>query len=164
MNFKKNFLKYRIINVHCNIYTYIYGFPGSSDGKESTCNAGEPSSIPGWGRFAGEGIGYPLHYSWASLVAQLVKNPPAVWETWVRSLGRRALLLHLSWFAWIFVIYRNLREIWASERPNRKQVWIFKRIFLKYKIIKCSLEYIYTPVTIYMYLDGSKCENSNTAL
>ena len=42
--------------------------------------------IPGWGRSAGEGIDYPLQYSWASLVAQLVRNPPAMWETWVRSL------------------------------------------------------------------------------
>ena len=43
--------------------------------------------IPGLGRSAGEGIGYPLQFSWTSLVAQLVKNPPAMWETWVRSLG-----------------------------------------------------------------------------
>ena len=61
----------------------LLGFPDSSVGKESTCNAGDPSSIPGLGRSAGEGIGYPLQYSWASLVAQLVKNPPAMWETWV---------------------------------------------------------------------------------
>ena len=54
------------------------GFPDSSVGKESTCNAGDPGSIPGSGRFAGEGIGYPLQYSWASLVAQLVNNPPAI--------------------------------------------------------------------------------------
>ena len=59
------------------------GFPHSSVGKESTCNAGDPSLIPGSGRSAGEGIGYPLQYSWASLVAQLVKNLPAMWETWV---------------------------------------------------------------------------------
>ena len=59
----------------------------SSVGKESACNAGDPSSIPGSGRSAGEGIGYPLQYCWASLVAQLVKNLPAMWETWVRSLG-----------------------------------------------------------------------------
>ena len=58
-------------------------FPGSSVGKESACNAGDPGSIPGLGRSTGEGIGYPLQYSWASLVAQLVKNPPAMWETWV---------------------------------------------------------------------------------
>ena len=58
-----------------------------SIGKESTCNAGDPSLIPGSGRSAREGIGYPLQYSWASLVAQLVKNLPAMWETWVQSLG-----------------------------------------------------------------------------
>ena len=58
-----------------------------SVGKESVCNAGDPSSIPGSGRSAGEGIGYPFQYSWASLVAQLVKNLPAIWKTWVRSLG-----------------------------------------------------------------------------
>ena len=57
------------------------GFPGSSAGKESTCNAGDPGSIPGSGRSAGEGIGYPLQYSWAALVVQLVKNPPAMQET-----------------------------------------------------------------------------------
>ena len=61
-------------------------FLGSSTGKESTCNAGDPGSIPGSGRSAGEGIGYPLQYSQASLVAQLVKNLPAMWETWIRSL------------------------------------------------------------------------------
>ena len=55
--------------------------------KKSACNSGDPGSIPGLGRSAGEGIGYLLQYSWTSLVAQLVKNSPAVWETWVRSLG-----------------------------------------------------------------------------
>ena len=50
----------------------------TQDGKESACNAGDPGSIPGVGRSLGEGIGYPLQYSWASLVAQLVKNPPAM--------------------------------------------------------------------------------------
>ena len=65
----------------------LLGFPDSSVGKESACNAGDPSSISGSGRPAGEGTGYPLQYSWASLVAQLVKNPPAMQETWVRSLG-----------------------------------------------------------------------------
>ena len=63
------------------------GFPDNSAGKESTCNAGDPSSIPGLGRSTGGEIGYPLQYSWASLVAQLVKNPPAMCKTWVRSLG-----------------------------------------------------------------------------
>ena len=59
------------------------GFPDSSVGKESTCSVGDTGSIPGLGRYAREGIGYPLQYSWASLVAQLVKNLPAVWESWV---------------------------------------------------------------------------------
>ena len=54
------------------------GFPGSSASKESACNAGDPGSIPGLGRSAGEGIGYPLQYFRASLVAQLVKNLPAM--------------------------------------------------------------------------------------
>ena len=58
-------------------------FPGGSTGKESTCNAGDPSSIPGSGISAREGIGYPLQYSWASLEPQLVKNLPAMWENWV---------------------------------------------------------------------------------
>ena len=60
--------------------------------KKSTCNARDLSSIPGSERSAGEGIGYPLQYSWASFVAQLVKNLSAMWETWVRSLGWEDLL------------------------------------------------------------------------
>ena len=63
------------------------GFLHSSVGKESACNAEDPGSIPGSGKSAREGIGYPLWYSWASLVAQLVKNPPAMQETWVQFLG-----------------------------------------------------------------------------
>ena len=63
------------------------GFPYSSVAKGSACNAGDPGSIPGLGRSTGERIGYPLRYSWASLMAQLVKNPLAMWEAWVQSLG-----------------------------------------------------------------------------
>ena len=70
-----------------NISLFTLSFPYSSVGKEPACNVGNPSLSPGSGRYPGEGIGYPLQYSWASLVAQLVKNPPAMWETWVRSLG-----------------------------------------------------------------------------
>ena len=68
-------------------YINFLGFPDSSVGKESTCNARDPGLIPGSGRFAGERIGYPLQYSWTSLVAQLVKNLPAMWEIRVQSLG-----------------------------------------------------------------------------
>ena len=63
-------------------------FPSSSVDKEFTCNEGGPGLTPGLERSTGEGIGYPLQYSWASLVAQLVKNPPAVQETPVRFLGQ----------------------------------------------------------------------------
>ena len=63
-------------------------FPCGSAGKESTCNAGDPGSIPGSGRSPGEGRDCPLQYSWASLVAQLVKNPPAMQETPVQFLGQ----------------------------------------------------------------------------
>ena len=59
----------------------ILGFPGNSPGKESTCNAGDPGLIPGLGRSPGEGVGYPLQYPWASLVTQMVKNPPIIWKT-----------------------------------------------------------------------------------
>ena len=55
--------------------------------KESTCNVGDLGSIPRLGTSPGEGIGYPLQHSWASLVAQLVKDLPTMWETWVQSLG-----------------------------------------------------------------------------
>ena len=62
-------------------------FTGSSAGKEYPCHAGDPGSIPGSGRSPGERIGDPLQYSWVSLVAQMVKNPLVMWETWVPSLG-----------------------------------------------------------------------------
>ena len=61
-------------------------------GKESACNAGDPSSIPGSGRSGGEWIGYPFQYSWASLIDQLIKNPPAMQETLVQFLGQEDLL------------------------------------------------------------------------
>ena len=65
----------------------VFKDPLFSVGKESACNAGDPALIAGLGRCAGEGIGYPLQYSWVSFGAQLVKNPPAMQETWVWSLG-----------------------------------------------------------------------------
>ena len=66
---------------------FIMGSPGCSDHKESAYDTGDLGSTPGLGRSPGEGIGYPLQYSWASLVAQMVKNLPAMRETWVQSLG-----------------------------------------------------------------------------
>ena len=85
-------------------YSYL-DFPDSSVSKESACSAGDPSSVPRLGRSAGEGIGYPFQYSWASLVDQLVKNPPAMRETWIRSLGwedslEKGKATHSSIVAW----------------------------------------------------------------
>ena len=91
----------------CTYMTFaiLWGFPDSSVGKESVCNAVDPRLIPGSGRSAGEGIGYPLQYSWTSLVAQLVKNPSAMQETWVHSLDwedslEKGKATHLSILAW----------------------------------------------------------------
>ena len=80
--------------------------------------------IPGLGQSAGEGIGYPLQYSWASLVAQLVKNPPSMWETWVRSLGgedplEKGMANHSSIVAW--------RIPWTVE-PGRLQSMGLQRV------------------------------------
>ena len=78
----------RAFRVVSNWQGYIYViYHCSSAGKESACNAGDLDSIPGSGRSPGKGIGYPLQYSWASLVAQTVKNLPAMQEIWVQSLG-----------------------------------------------------------------------------
>ena len=95
----------------------MLGFPDSSVGKESACNAGDPGSIPGSGRSTGEGIGYPLQYSWASLVVQLVKNLPTMQETWVRSLDwedplEKGTVTHSSILAW---------KIPRAEEPGRLQ-------------------------------------------
>ena len=95
-------------NIHGLIYlihVYKRGFPCGSVGKESSCNAGDPHSIPGSGISSGEGIGYPLQYSWASLVAQLVKNPLTMQETWVRPLSwedplEKEKATHSSILAW----------------------------------------------------------------
>ena len=83
----------------------VWGFSDSSVGEESTCNARDPSLIPGSEKSAGEGIGYPLQYSWASLVAHLVKNLPAMQATWVQSLGwedplEKGKATHSSILAW----------------------------------------------------------------
>ena len=93
------------------------GFPGGSAGKQSACNAGDPGLIPGLGRSPGEGIGYPLQYSWASLVAQVIKNPLVIQETWVRSLGwedplEEEMATCYSILAW---------EIPSTEDPGRLQ-------------------------------------------
>ena len=95
--------------LHCNVQL---GLSCSSVGKESTCNVEDPGLIPGSGKSLGEGIGYPLQYSWTSLVAHLVKSLPAMQETWVRSLGwgdplEKGIAPHSSILSW------RVTESWA---------------------------------------------------
>ena len=112
-------------------------FPGSSVGKEAACNAGDPSSILGSGRSAGEGIGYPLQYSWASLVAQLVKSPPVMQETWVWSLGwegplEKGKATHSSILAWR--IPWNVYSPWdRKESDTTEQLHFLIMIKIKEK-------------------------------
>ena len=89
----------------CQAWGSLDCFPDGSVGKESAWNAGEPGLILGSERSPGERIGYPLQYSWASLVAQLVKSPPEMWETWVQSLSwedhlEKGKATHSSIWAW----------------------------------------------------------------
>ena len=91
---------------------FCMGFLGSSAGKESTCNAEDPSSIPGLGRSPGEGIGSPFQYSWTFLLAQRVKNLPAMRETWVQPLGwedalEEGMATHRSILAWRIPMHRG---------------------------------------------------------
>ena len=93
--------KQKILRVHSQILSFF----GGSDGKESACNTVDPGLTPGLGRSIGEGIGYSLQYSRASLVAQLVKNLPAMWKTWVQSLDwkdplEKGKATHSSILAW----------------------------------------------------------------
>ena len=106
----------------------IFGFPVSSVGKGSPCNAGDPGSIPGLGRSLGEGIGYPPQYSWAFLMAQLVKNPPAMRETWVRSLGWEVSLekgkaTHFSILAWRIPWTMQCMD-YAVHGVTKSQTWL----------------------------------------
>ena len=95
-----------LVFIFLTYFTLYKGFPDSSVEKESAYNAGDPGSISGLGRFPGEGIGYPLWYSWASAqMAQMVKNPHATYETWVQSLGledplEEGVATHFSLLAW----------------------------------------------------------------
>ena len=110
------------------------GFPDSSVGKEFTCNAGDLNLIPELGRSPGEGIGYPLRCSWASLVAQLVKNPPVMREAWVWSLGWEDLLekgrsIYSSILAW--------RIPWTEE-PGGLQSMGSQRVRHNWSDLACT--------------------------
>ena len=125
------------------------GWELSRTGKESVCNTGDPSLIPGSGRSAGEGIGHPLQYSWAYLVAQLVRNAPAMRETWVWSLGWEDLLekemaTHASiqawripWIGWI-VHGVTKSWMWLSNFHFSWTPWEFSLIFHGFKYVDSS--------------------------
>ena len=96
------------------------GFLCSSAGKESSCNAGYPGLIPRSGSSPGEGTGYPFQYSWGSLVAQMIKNPPTVRETWVRSMDWEDTLgedmaTHPSILAWRIPMDRGAQRATVHE-------------------------------------------------
>ena len=112
-------------------------FPGSSDGKESACNAEDPGLIPGSGRSLGEGTGYPPQYSWASLVARMVKNLLTMWETWVRSLGledplEKGMATHSNILAW---------RIPCTEEPGRLQSMGLQKVRHNWAINTCAWHY-----------------------
>ena len=103
----------------------ILGFPHSSVGKESACNARDPGLIPRLGRSPGEGIGYPLQFSWASLTAQIVKNLPVMWETQVQSLGwedplEEGMATHSDILAWRITMDRGA---WWTTAHGVKIHW-----------------------------------------
>ena len=85
---------------------------------------GDPGSIPGSGKFPGEGIGYPLQYSWASLLNQLVKNLPAMWETWIRSLVGNILWRRTWEHTPVFLPGESL---WTEE-PGKLQSMGWQRV------------------------------------
>ena len=110
------------------------GFPRGSDGKECASNAGDLGSIPGLGRSPGEGIDCPLWYSWASLVAQMVKNPPTMQETWVQSLDwedplEKGKATHSSILAWRipWTAVHGVAKSWTQLNTNAFTLWLFRK-------------------------------------
>ena len=120
LSFLKSSLYARYLRTQLNLILLV--ILGGSDGKESVCIAGDPGRIPGSGRSPEEGIGYPLQYSWASLVVQMVKNLPAM-QTWVRSLGwedplEKGIATHSSILAW--------RIPWTEKPGGFDSAWGWK--------------------------------------
>ena len=125
------------------------GFLCSSAGKEFTCNAGDPGLIPGSGRSPGEVMGNPLQYSWASLVAQIVKNPPEMWKTWIWSLG----LIPGSgrspgeWNGYLVFIFLNLlHSLWQMLGPSTSLQMTHVVCVYDWAIFHC----MYVPPLLYL--------------
>ena len=115
----------------CEAHVVYLGFPHGSVGKESTHNAGYPGLIPGRGRSPGERNGNPLQYSWSSFVAQMVKNLPAIRETWVRSLGREDPLEKGKYYP---LQYSGLKNSNDYSPWGRKELDTTERLSLKFKL------------------------------
>ena len=144
-----------------------WGFPGSSSDKESACNAGDPSLIPGSGRSTEEGTGYSFQYSWASQVAQLVKSLPVIWETWVRSLGwedplEESMATHSSILAWrIPWSYKESDTAeWLSLSFNRR--WRYTCFCSQFIITGCVTGSLWKPHRILR--TGGKSKKANAIL
>ena len=125
--------RFSVFKQHTHTHTHIHthSFPGSSSGKESACNVGDPSSIPGLGRTPGEGAGYPLQYSWVSPVAQMVKNSPLMQETWVWSQGwedplEKGMATHSIILAWRIPMDRGAWRVTVHGSKRIRHDWTTK--------------------------------------
>ena len=139
-----NWFRYLLILCSCfqalsHWFLIVISIPDSSVGKESACNSGDPGSIPELEKSAREGISYPLQYTWASIVAQLVKNLPAMWETWVWSLGwedplDKGKATHSSILAWRipWTIVHRVAKSWTWLSDFQKQSYIITIAKLHY--------------------------------
>ena len=109
-------------------------------GKESSCNAGDPSLSPGSGKSPGKEIGYPLQYSWAFLVAQMIKNPLAIRETWVRSLGQEVgMATHSSILTWRIPMDRDPGGLQSMGSQKVGHDWATKYSIAQGKSINFDL-------------------------
>ena len=124
----------------------IWGFSSSSAGKESVCNGADPNSIPGSRRSPREGIGYPLQYSWADkesqLVSQQIKNPPAMQNTWVQSLGwedplKEGMATHSNIIAWRIPMGRGA---WQATVHGVSELDMTERLSIHSVILEGELE------------------------
>ena len=133
-------------------YNLYQGFPHSSVGKESACNAEYPSSSPWSGTSVGEEIGYPPQYSWASLVAKLIKNPTAMQETWVWSLGwedtmEKGKAIHSSVLTWRISGVPDVQAGFRKGRGTRDQITNIHWIIEKAKEFQKSIYFCFIDYT-----------------
>jgi len=137
-----------------SVISFEVGFPGSSAGKESTWNTGDSGSILELGRSPGEGTGHSLQYSWASLMVQMVKNLPAMQETWVQSLSwedplEKGMAMHSSILAWRIPMERGA-WLWDSKESDMTerlstsfQAAFWSPVYLSFSFVACVFGVIY---------------------